>query len=375
MNTYKFDWDTKHPIDYDKIRSVPRKKINKLSPAWEDLKSWLMDRHNIQYIMGATPEVYNSEFCAYTNHVWAGYPAGIHKVYNRTGLQDTGLPEFSKYQKTSFQILHDIFPQFYMELEDVYNTSKSNRKKYDPVKHLKNASWHVTTDVEQHWTHTITAYDRVTNRDIWYYIQAIYRGCIWHNQFESKRETQWELPICIFAYTHDGKNFFTLHPGNTRAKFMDFQKIKTDIIFITPKNTSSNFPKLDKFNYIEPIKKLDQLLDSHNIEYTIDEETSYSEIFCVSKKETDLNDGTVLFFGEKEDRSEFIDYCRQINRFHNQDIHGYTKYPKSKTYNYELKIELKDSNIFIQGEKVAYLDDDAQIRFYRMHPKYFLNLF
>jgi len=375
MNNYDFDWDTKHPINYDKLRSVGRKKITKPSLEWKKLKSYLIDRYDMQYIVDVTPEIYNSEFCAYTNHMWTGYPAGIHKVYNRTGLQDTGLPEFSKHQRTSFQLLHDIFPQFRKELDDIYETPKPNRRKYDPVKHLKKASWHVTTDVEQHWTHTITAHDRVTKRDIWYYIQSIYRGCIWHNQFESKRETQWALPICIFAYTHDGKNFFALHPGNTRAKFIDFEKIKTDVIFITPKSSSSNFPKLDKFDYVEPIEKLEQMLDSHNIEYIVDDETLYSEIFCVSKNETDLNDDTVLFFGEKDDRSEFIDYCRQINRFHNQTISDGIKYPKYKKYNYELIAELKDSNIFIQGEKVAYLDDDAQIRFYRMRPKYFLNLF
>ena len=361
MTEYNFTFSENSPINVDEIytRKINNSNVNSRARQRvsdkieiEKILEKFFKLYEIHYIENANPS-WNTEFDVRTVSPFHGVPNELLAIEKKNAI-----PNYSIHFRSTIRILRWIFPDINLHLKDIGEKKIPN----DIFDYIKNVTLTRTFSVKHNMLNTIDC-EQI------YWIQALYRACIWHNQFSSGRETRWNLPVCMFAYRHDDKNFLNIHPGNTRTMFYDFKDIQFDSMMIVPKKDKKHFPKLDKFNYVSTKRKFKKLLKTHDIEYIIDEVTGYAELFFVLKEEYDINAQTVLFFGKGKKRDKFIKFCRDLKAQQNRQ----GKHPKDHNSKYDITLTLDKGNIFVQDEHIAYLDDDGHLRFNTMRPKYFLN--
>ena len=358
MTEYKFSFNERNPIDVQEVydRTTNNQELNargrqRVSDKKEIelVLNKFFELYEIHYIEDALPQ-WNSEFDVRTINPFHGVATEL--------IEKNSIPNYSIHFRTTLNLLRWIFHDINPHLRDI-SEKKIPNNIYDYIKNVK-------------LTRTVTAQHSMLNTiqcDQIYWIQALYRAFIWHYQFQQGIETRWNLPVCIFAYQHGQRKFLNIHPGNTRKLFYDFKDIQFDSIVIVPKDDKNKFPKLDKFNYVDTRQKFNELLETHDIEYILDEPTSYAELFFVKKQDWDINAQTVLFFGSNEKRVKFSQFYKDMKIHHD----GNGMHPEDHNSIYDITLRLDKGNIYVQDEHIAYLDDDCHLRFKSTKPKFLFN--
>lgn len=358
MTEYKFSFTETNPIDVQEVydRKTNNQQLNARGRQRVSDKKEIelvlekfFELYEIHYVEDALPH-WNSEFDVRTISPW-------HGVANELLAIQDGTPNYSIYFRTTLNILRWIFHDINPHLRDIGEKKIPN----DIFDYIKNVTLTRTVPTQHNMLNTIQC-------DNIYWIQALYRACVWHYQFQEGKEKRWNLPVCIFAYSHGQRKFLNIHPGNTRTLFYDFKNIQFDSMMIVPKKDRVHFPKLQKFNYVDTRQKFNQLLETHDIEYILDEPTGYAELFFVKKQDWDINAQTVLFFGE--DRTKFTQFYRDMKTHHD----GKGMHPEDHNSRYDITLRLDKGNIYVQDEHIAYLDDNCHLRFNSITPKFLFTL-
>ena len=352
MNRYNFSWKY-IPLD---LLSIPKSE-KRVCTDYDELTS-ILSGHTIRIIKDASMAELRDDFCQFRQSPYSGYPELVHSLNRYEPLN------YTEEQRKALLILQNIFPQFTKDLEYL----KMNKVEwYDLVKHLTEANWKSKFTVTHQWTHTVNLLN--CGHEVWYSIQLLYRAGDWLRGFKQSTMPKWNLPIGIFMYRNDNINYMSMHPGNSRNMFKDFDNVLSDVILISTKKDQDVFSDPGPFQYYDTEEKLKQLLEQKKVEYIIDK-SGYVELFFLDKTQNSLNDETVLFFSE-EHKTEYLNHCKQLIA---HKLDRSVPHPNDKKFQYDLHIELKDRVIYYQGEKVAMIGVDGSINLFYEPKKYSFNL-
>jgi len=357
MNRYNFCWNKPHPLDIVAIQKTEKNVCNTL----DDFKNIFKD-YSVAIIKDATTESLRDDFCIYRHSEYSGYPQLVHKLNRYEPLK------YSENQRKCMILLEKLFPQFQEELKFL---DFKKTEYYNFVDHIKTANWKVSYDVQHNWTHTVNI-KNAHDVDTWYAIQLLYRAGCWLKGFKETNNFKWDLPMVVFALRSDEDNFMSIHPGNSRNMFKEFDSTVNDVIFIYRKQDAHIFTRNPNFQYYDTDSKIAELLNEKRIEYILDE-SGYTELFFLPKQQNVLNDETILFFSDDiKLKREYIEHCTQLIN-HKRDKSKYS-HPNPRIFEYKLHVELKNRVLYYQGEPVAILDNDGTMLLVSDKKSYSFNL-
>lgn len=287
----------------------------------------------------------------YTDSEFVGFPQSMSVKDSLT------YGRLSPTTKQAMWVIEGLFPQQCKDLIQNHLDSPENEKHFDWVNIIKQQKFINNVKIKQRFTHTIDATD--ASLVDWWMVQLLYRFGTFKDEVLSAG-ARWFLPMAGFLNVEGEQNKIYIHPGNSRLLFNDLANSYTNFMIITKKRNAKIVRNNPVFVHSE--EALMRMFKTHRADVVKvqNEDVEYLEVFFLPKDKRDVNDSSVLFFDTDEtNKTEYLKYVKSLYDYHD----GVTQYfpTHNPTYEHDLVIKLENSVITYQGEKVAYLDDNASL--------------